>query len=57
MGVNVFVILFLFWIATLSFFTVNIAQNTDTIEIIAEKIWEHILNDWETFHILEKLEK
>ena len=57
MWVNVFVVLFVFWIASLSFLTVNVAKNTDIIENIAEKFWEHVVNDLENFHILIDIEK
>ena len=51
MWVNVFIILFLFWIASLSFLTVNIINNSDNIEKINEKLWEYIVDNWENFHI------
>jgi len=51
MWVNVFIILFLFWIASLSFLTVNIINNSDSIEKINEKLWEYIVDNWENFHI------
>ena len=57
MWVNVFVVLFVFWIASLSFLTVNVEKNTDIIENIAEKFWEHVVNDLENFHILIDIEK
>ena len=50
-NLNISILLFLFWIASLSFLTVNIINNSDSIEKINEKLWEYIVDDWENFHI------
>jgi len=37
-NLNISILLFLFWIALLSFLTVNIINNSDSIEKINEKL-------------------